>query len=312
MNLIIFFLIFAVFSNLGYSERQRIPDFDISDEEIRQVARRLRGEDINKAKPSQIRLDFQGHTNSRDSGDAASKPLFATVDSSILRKPTFEKFAALLDNYNFEVGRIEKSDNKERQEIIEFIDAIFETRPWKILIDFLVQKKHPFVKDIRTFKLWIKQLWFEDYSRARGVADTSGFEHVFVGESKNGEVAGLHNWIRFFMLERNQSANFDYKGFIIKRFDVFAMTRYTWQGVIKRTGGFFVGTSPEFDMAIYTMCFLSRRGFKTCDFDLDGCPFSVTSYDMSQFNKVFIGTIYPSAGPMNEQCRNANRGRNWS
>lgn len=125
---------------------------------------------------------------------------------------------ALTDNYNFEVGIVERSDNQERQEIVAFIDAIFETRPWSILIQYLKHKNHPFAKDIRTFKLWIKQLWFEDYSRARGAADTSGFEHVFIGESKNGEVAGMHNWVRFYTQERNRSANFDYKGFIIKRF----------------------------------------------------------------------------------------------
>lgn len=88
-----------------------------------------------------------------------------------------------------------------------------------------------------------------------------------------------------------------------------AVVKYTMQGVVKKTGGFFVGTSPEFDMALYTFCFLSRRGVKTCDFDLDGCPFSVTSYDIHQFNKVFIGTVYPSAGPLNEQCRRSHGNR---
>ena len=74
MNLIVFLLIFGLFFNFGSFQRQKIPEFDISDEEIRQIARRLRGEDINKAKPSQIRLDYQGHTTTRDTGDAASKP----------------------------------------------------------------------------------------------------------------------------------------------------------------------------------------------------------------------------------------------
>ena len=31
-------------------------------------------------------------------------------------------------------------------------------------------------------------------------------------------LAGLHNWIRFYDLERNASAtNFDYRGFLVKR-----------------------------------------------------------------------------------------------
>jgi hypothetical protein len=34
---------------------------------------------------------------------------------------------------------------------------------------------------------------------------------------KNGEVSGLHNWIRFLYLEQNRQVPFDYKGFLIKR-----------------------------------------------------------------------------------------------
>jgi poly(U)-specific endoribonuclease len=66
-------------------------------------------------------------------------------------------------------------------------------------------------------KRWLKQLWFAHYSRARGLTDTSGFEHIFIGETKNGEVSGLHNWLRFYQLERASSENFDYKGFLVKR-----------------------------------------------------------------------------------------------
>ena len=34
----------------------------------------------------------------------------------------------------------------------------------------------------------LHQTWFAMYSRGRGVDDSSGFEHVFVGESKRGEI----------------------------------------------------------------------------------------------------------------------------
>ena len=38
------------------------------------------------------------------------------------------------------------------------------------------------------FQNLLHQTWFELYSRGRGSDDSSGFEHVFVGESKRGEV----------------------------------------------------------------------------------------------------------------------------
>ena len=43
----------------------------------------------------------------------------------------------------------------------------------------------------------------------------SRFEHVFVGESKNGEISGLHNWLQFFNLE--QRRELDYRGYIFPK-----------------------------------------------------------------------------------------------
>ena len=40
--------------------------------------------------------------------------------------------------------------------------------------------------------------------------DSSAFEHVFVGEAKQTEVLGMHNWITFCLQEKN--GIFDYYG----------------------------------------------------------------------------------------------------
>lgn len=42
--------------------------------------------------------------------------------------------------------------------------------------------------------------------------DSSGFEHVFVGETKFGrEIMGLHNWVQFYLQEKQDLL--DYKGY---------------------------------------------------------------------------------------------------
>lgn len=53
--------------------------------------------------------------------------------------------------------------------------------------------------------------------------DSSGFEHVFVGETKAGtEIVGFHNWIQFYLQEKN--GNLDYKGYKAKNHDLVGFT----------------------------------------------------------------------------------------
>ena len=51
-------------------------------------------------------------------------------------------------------------------------------------------------------------------SRETKVYDSSGFEHVFVGETRgDSEVIGFHNWIQFYLQEK--AGYVDYQGYIL-------------------------------------------------------------------------------------------------
>ena len=41
--------------------------------------------------------------------------------------------------------------------------------------------------------------------------DSCGFEHVFVGESREHHMLGFHNWLQFYLQE--QKGNIDYRGY---------------------------------------------------------------------------------------------------
>ncbi|KAF8387203.1 endu-1 [Pristionchus pacificus] len=300
-----------------YGQYEKIPAFQISNSDLISIANELRSLDENAAKPGQIRLNYQGHTSTRDASDNAADRLFQTVDSSLLRKPSYEQFIALMNNFNRNTGETEPLDKNEKS---TFLTTVIESKPMQRLYNFLKSKGHPFATDPVTWRYWMAQLWFVNYSRARGRADTSGFEHIFIGEAsrdllmdfhltyhvKNDEISGMHNWLRFYTLERDPRANFDYKGFVVKRFNMMAAVKFTWQREMKRSGSMLIGTSPEFDMSLYTLCFLSRRGRDTCDVEVNGCPLSITSYDLVQNRKVFIGSIFPSAGRITDSCRRNN------
>ncbi|CAJ0585656.1 unnamed protein product, partial [Mesorhabditis spiculigera] len=303
-------LLSAFLISLGQAAQSfdQIPNFAISNDELLKLADKLRAVDDNKASRGQIVVNFQGHTTTRDTTDNANAKFFSKVDSSLLRKPTYEQFLLLNNNFERQTGVKEPkvSASEEKSETTKFIDLIFQTRPWKTLYEYMNKNKHPFASDPATWRFWIAQLWFVHYSRARGLPDTSGFEHVFMGEAKNGEVSGMHNWLRMYYLERNVTEQFDYKGFLVKRGNLMGALKFSWQSEMKRSGSLLIGTSPEFDMALYTMCFLSRRGRKTCDVEIDGCDLQITSYDLTQQGKVFVGSVFPSAGRMTDKCRRMN------
>lgn len=74
-------------------------------------------------------------------------------------------------------------------------------------------------RDVGKFKRQLYDMWFKLYRRTRGsrALDSSGFEHVFVGETRcsggEKEVLGFHNWIQFYTQEK--AGNVDYQGYIL-------------------------------------------------------------------------------------------------
>lgn len=107
--------------------------------------------------------------------------------------------------------------------------------------------------NLRLFKSQLHLIWFQLYHRERHAGwdvvkrvcrmksgiycvclmdfhtlthtslDSSGFEHVFVGETKSGtEIVGFHNWIQFYLQEKN--GNLDYKGYKAKNHDLVGFT----------------------------------------------------------------------------------------
>lgn len=68
---------------------------------------------------------------------------------------------------------------------------------------------------------------------------------------------------------------------------------YTWKGTNKPVGTLFVGTSPEFELALYSVCYLARPNNK-CDFTLNNQPVFIQTYTFIGPNKQkLIGSAYP-------------------
>ena len=72
----------------------------------------------------------------------------------------------------------------------------------------------------------------------------------------------------------------------------FINVQYTWNGAGKPPGSsFYVGTSPAFEMALYTACFFGEPGDCTCQ--INGQPLMVKTINFN--NAGMVLTSFPTA-----------------
>ena len=133
--------------------------------------------------------------------DCSPRPLFGSLQASQLRaRPVYSRLMALYDNYQEDVTSREDRTSQERREEEDFLTEIINTQTMQETIKFL-RNKQLWKKSNNDFKKKLSELWFENYSRGGRILGSSGFEHVFLGEKKNGKVQGFHNWVYFYHME---------------------------------------------------------------------------------------------------------------
>lgn len=202
------------------SVRRELPP---EDAELSRLFTRLWEVDENRLTPGRdYAINLQGGTKRFWTRDHARDPLFTFVAPTAFKRPTYKTFVALLDNYERETNVAESVTPEEERENWAFLDAIMDTRPMKEAHRYLVGKeKSP--RSERDFQRQLYDIWFKLYRRTRDsrTLDSSGFEHVFVGECRGGagrgkhEVIGFHNWIQYYLQE--QQGNVDYKGYLLNK-----------------------------------------------------------------------------------------------
>ncbi|KAK3923087.1 Poly(U)-specific endoribonuclease-like protein [Frankliniella fusca] len=264
-----------------------------SDQELTALSEKLFDEDISNPGKN-IRLNYQSRTQSNSLRDAAPEPLL-TVDAEAFNNPTIKALRQLYDNYIADSSFVESITSTEQKEESEFLDKVLDTRVMTDAMEFLADKGYV-QKNKRAYKDLLNSIWFTMYSRGGGIIGSSAFEHVFLGELKKDEVSGLHNWVYFANEEENHRA--DYMGYLKKlelgKKSNLLKVHYRWSNVIKPSGSMFVGTSPEMEMALYTVCFLTRPDDR-CPMSLGGKTFGIQTYTyrLNRNRGVVIGSAYP-------------------
>ena len=237
-----------------------------------------------------ILVDEQIAAFGRRDLDLARQPLFHRVNEAKLNDIlTYVSLIALLDNYQFDNQRHEIVSRLEKAEVEQFIEDILATKPIEIARKYIGEQLN--IKCDRDKFAWnLKSIWFDLYTNYFGevsVRDASGFEHVFVGEGKydfddrpdkiSGAISGYHSWIKFYLDEKQQRVNYlghnyDLQGDMGIENPYVVTLQMLWQNchdavqpcdrkrnlaveLFKKKGCFFVGTSPECEIAMGTVAY---------------------------------------------------------
>ncbi|XP_036720932.1 poly(U)-specific endoribonuclease isoform X9 [Balaenoptera musculus] len=270
----------------------------ITKEELQSTSEKIYRADTNKAQKADIVLNSQNcisPSETSDQVDRCPEPLFTYVNEKLFSKPTYAAFINLLNNYQRATGHGEHFTAQQLAEQDTFLREAMKTAVMKELYGFLHQQnrystEQEFVNDL-------KNMWFGLYARGKEERDSGGFEHVFSGEIKKGKVTGFHNWIQFYMQEKEGLVDY-YSHICDGRWDshphVLAL-QFSWDGYYKEVSSTFIGSSPEFEFALYSLCFIVRPG-KVCQLSLSGHPLAIQTYtwDKSTYGngKKYIATAY--------------------
>ncbi|KAM3869975.1 uridylate-specific endoribonuclease C [Diretmus argenteus] len=258
--------------------------------------------DVNRMSPGvDYTISVQGKAGFVNQGsnvaqDRASQPLFSQVNETKLQATTtISRFMKLLNNYESSTGVSEQVTAEEVAENNLFLDAVLETEVMKRAHRFLVSKGRS-RSDLRQFKSQLYLIWFHLYHRDRNAGvDSCGFEHVFVGETRSGrEIIGFHNWIQFYLQEKSRLL--DYKGYKARDQDIpdqddhVLNLQFSWHGLVKPVGSAFIGASPEFEMAVFTVVFLMNTERSTTVLvNIDQCQMELVVIRHGRS----LGTAYP-------------------
>ncbi|XP_047984817.1 endoribonuclease CG2145-like [Leguminivora glycinivorella] len=266
-----------------------------TDEDLLRVSEEMFNADINNAF-NYIQVKLQGQTSPMSKDDKAPDNLL-TVNDNVWNGPTIKPFVALFDNYHKNVIRPEFVTPNEESEQTTYINTILATGPIRSLMNFLVSKGLTQLNEYQEQVNLLKKIWFTKYARHwTGLCKCScAFENIFMAELKSNDVLGLHSWLFFAKREQDRKANYlGYtskldlagKGLILKQHSILSETKDAPEVTM------FVGTSPELETALYTLCFMARPDGQ-CKLRYNNVPFTIQTKTLKSDNIKLIDTAYP-------------------
>nr|XP_058973367.1 endoribonuclease endu-1-like [Pocillopora verrucosa] len=247
----------------------------------------------NLVVPHELKVDAVNNAN----------PLFKVLSAGTgkVMSPEFQRFKDLMGDYQVAYPP------PTQQHINDFITEVTKTGgPMQAAFNYLLTQPGSLPTGVTTLKQFedvLKNLWFRN---------SNGFKHVFVGDLnvKAKTFSGFHNWYQFLLeQDRNptQTTNIAFnhpRPFVGNKLPYFLRKlKFTWRGADKvpqgSTSSMFVGTSPAFDLAMFTTCVLKGRvagGGRTdceCEIQVPGLGRSTVEFRTVEKSHGKVVTAYP-------------------
>ncbi|XP_015771203.1 PREDICTED: poly(U)-specific endoribonuclease-B-like isoform X2 [Acropora digitifera] len=233
-------------------------------------------------------------------GSSNKYPLITVTElgKKKMQRRIYVKFKALLNNYEADENKPEKTSAVEFREEEAFIDAVsVRGGPMEIAFKYIKEEGKISSQNLDQFKLILKKMWFGKFAKRGRGTYFSGFEHTFVGETsydwrtKSKITKGFHNWIQ--LISEKEAGRLIYYPPPIRKFVnnqlAIVWAKLQWRGAYKASGSsFFIGTSPAFEMALYTACFFRSS---QCACRINGKPLTITAINYQR--KGYVLTAYP-------------------
>lgn len=210
-------------------------------------------------------------------GNIADHQLLPEVEIPAGKKKSYELVAALFNNYVLDQTKADPILQEEDAEVQAFLSAAVKSPSHLVARDYLQSVIGQPVSEDQWWAM-VERIWFERFDMGNS-KNLSGFEHVIVGEQKQGKVQGYHFWFKYYLDERFEIPNevgttkdlIKVMGMLTPQGDNtpdVATLKYKWNAfdylrgttvpLTKPIGGFWVGPSAEALLAIGTIAFLPQ------------------------------------------------------
>ncbi|XP_076228812.1 uncharacterized protein LOC143175148 [Nomia melanderi] len=258
--------------------------YRFSDAELFTITETLfaRSLDISKY----IKLNLQQRTSPNVTGRATQRLL--KIEPELLEYPTIYVTRALYDRYehHFQRKLNRTKDLREQENLL--LDTYLNTDVMASAMQWLADRGFIDPDDFERRDV-LRRIWFTVFG-----GSTCGFERIFDSENYGVSIMGVQDWLHFAVKESTNSIK--YIGWVDKlnlgNTASLLTLNFEMDGLVQTNRTIFVGTMPELEMSLYTICFYARPN-DVCPVSLGGTKFVIFTHSFTHFGKEVMDLAFP-------------------